>query len=162
MEVAVTKKHLILIGGRNEDIPNMSDDDEHIAIIETCDRLYSAWAARDIDLLMDLWSDSGGVGGVFPGGYPICHKASMRDSWIKFFEEFPIESVVPAGSLALISGKVAVVSQVECAAMVVNGGRCNPRFSATMVFFREDEGWRLIRRHMSLADMECEEDKPPY
>lgn len=132
----------------------------HASPQETEQAFYDALEAGDLDALMNVWADDEPIVCIHPGGPRLVGHDSVRASWKELLDGGPLR-IRPTAVHAVESVMVAIHNLVE---QVLVGGSRNPpqvvEVTATNVYLKGPQGWKLVLHHASPA-MESEESEEP-
>ena len=111
------------------------------APLEANERLYAAFATRDLAAMDALWAEGVRVSCVHPGWIALETREEIMASWAAILANPDQPRVVCGGAEAQIIGEVAIV---RCREFVAGAGMV-----ATNIFLRQAGDWRLIQHHSS-------------
>lgn len=97
---------------------------------------YNAFAERDMEAMVALWSQQAEVGCIHPGWPPLFGLQAVLDSWERILSNPASPEIETAGAEAMCWGDVGIVicyEKVEETYLV-----------ATNTFVREGKNWRLV------------------
>ena len=131
----------------------------HASPEDTERAFYEALESADLDALMGLWSDEEPIVCIHPGGPRLVGHDAVRESWKGLFESGPLR-IRPTAVHAVEGVMVAIHNLVE--QVIVSGSR-NPEvveISATNVYLKGPQGWKMVLHHASPA-MDSDEAEEP-
>ena len=108
---------------------------------------YEAIEARDLDALMAVWAEDDEVVCVHPNGQRLIGQALIRDSWRSVFasgRKIHVNLDRPVRWQGLMLSIHSVIETV-----FIDGETAEIALSATNVFLRGAQGWRLLVHHAS-------------
>lgn len=114
---------------------------------------YRAFAERDSVAMEDLWSRHDGVLCVHPGWRALHGREEVLASWLAILSNPDAPTISCREEEVRVHGDLAFVLCIED----LPGGE----MSATNVFAREEDGWRLVHHHAGpIASWEEEPEEP--
>jgi len=133
--------------------PDQADpeqDDRGQSALETPEQaasaFYTAFAARNLEAMMAVWSDAEDVTCIHPLAYRIQGSRAVRLSWEQIFRDAPPLRFQNNAEQLTTTGDLAVQTLHEI--IVVEGESSpHPAIIATNVFRRDPAGWRIILHH---------------
>ncbi len=131
----------------------------HASPQETEQAFYEALEAGDLNALMALWADDEQIVCIHPGGPRLVGHESIRASWKELFDNGPLR-IRPVAVQAIEGVMVAIHNLVE---QVLISSNRNPQVvevTATNVYLKGPQGWKMVLHHASPAieNDEAEED----
>ncbi len=150
---SIARAHLRLIPGGKSDQVREDGPDDFTDLVDICEHLYEAVAAKNLNAVMEVWSQSRPVTAVFQGEGRVHGWSNVRLGWARLFGEAEAISVTAGGYGTHISGGVAFLQVVEVTALWPHGGgeSVQAPIVATMLFLRGESGeWELVHRHASV------------
>ena len=111
---------------------------------------YRAFAARDFDIVRALWSDQTDIACIHPGWAPLHGRRAVLQSWAVILRN--LESTEVSCRAARVHFLAESVACVTCYEVLGEAG-----LTATNVFVREADAWRLVHHHAS----PCNSPPPP-
>lgn len=119
----------------------MSSDAD--AVLEANARFYSAFEARDLDLMSDLWVHDDDAVCVHPGWTPLRGWPAIGASWVALFDGPQQLQFIVTDEHVVVDGDVAWVS---CDENLLTAGASGV-VTALNLFRRTADGWRLVVHH---------------
>jgi ketosteroid isomerase-like protein len=126
------------------------------AVLDANQRFYSAFEARDVDAMADVWERSSRASVTHPG-WPTLHGwAKVIASWDAIFRGTPYIQFFLTDARAVVVGDAAWVvldenilqSHGDAGAAAVDPASAST-VAATNVFVHDGEDWRLVNHHGS-------------
>ncbi|MCE2679371.1 MAG: nuclear transport factor 2 family protein [Burkholderiales bacterium] len=117
---------------------------------ETEQAFYDALEAGDLDALMALWADDEQIMCIHPGGPRLVGYESIRESW---------KEILASGTLRIrpmqvraIEGMMVAIHNLQ-EQVLVSGSRSSQvvEVSATNVYLKGPQGWKMVLHHASPA-----------
>lgn len=117
---------------------------------ETEQAFYDALEAGDLDALMELWADDEQIMCIHPGGPRLVGYESIRESW---------KEILASGTLRIrpmqvraIEGMMVAIHNLQ-EQVLVSGSRSSQvvEVSATNVYLKGPQGWKMVLHHASPA-----------
>ncbi len=121
--------------------PNTSVDD----LEQT---FYEALQRADLDALMACWADEDEPVCVHPGGPRLVGAMAIRESFARLFETGAVRAV-PTNVRQTVVGQCCVHSLVERVEVPAHDGVTHAYVTATNVYVKTAQGWRLLVHHAS-------------
>ncbi len=115
------------------------------------ERFYTAFEARDLDAMSDLWAHDDGVACTHPGWARLQGWAAVSASWFAIFDQVSPLQVFVTDERVRIRGDVAWVTVDENLLGAVSDG-VGTTVSALNVLERGDDGWRMVAHHGSVVE----------
>lgn len=115
---------------------------------ETEAQFYEALQQGDIDKLMAVWSDDDEIVCVHPGGARLVGPAAIRAAFETMFGHGTINAQ-PEKVRRLQAHASAVHSVLERVQVMTQEGPQSAWVTATNVYLRSAQGWRLVAHHAS-------------
>jgi len=112
-------------------------------------RFYDAFSDLDISVMDNVWEDSIRVVCVHPGWTPLIGWEAVRMSWDRIFQNANLMQFQVRYLNIVVQGEFGSVTCVEVITSVVAGTASNFSTSATNIFARREDGWRMIAHHAS-------------
>jgi uncharacterized protein (TIGR02246 family) len=109
---------------------------------------YEALQRGDIDRLMALWADDDEIACVHPGGPRRVGAPAIRASFEAMFANGSIDAR-PEGVRRLDAHSTAVHSVLERVRILTSKGERFAWVTATNVYVKSAQGWRLVAHHAS-------------
>lgn len=126
----------------------MSDEE---AVLQANQAFYTAFANGDFPAMDALWSAEAPVACVHPGWSPLVGRKDVMASWEALLRGPP--PIRPGPATAFVYDGAAFVLCLELIEQTV--------LSATNIFVREPEGWRLVHHQAGPShDATAPEDPP--
>lgn len=120
----------------------MADTAAKSDVLKANDEFYDAVRAGDFTRLDDLWSRVRPVCVFHPGWTGLQGREDVMASWAEIFVTGNVPDVWPIDEQIIMTSKCAMVYCTEIVG--------DARLSATNVFVREADGWRLTQ-HMAFG-----------
>ncbi|MEX2337661.1 MAG: nuclear transport factor 2 family protein, partial [Aquisalimonadaceae bacterium] len=107
---------------------------------------YRAFALRDVEAMMAVWSEAGDIACIHPLAHRIKGPQAIRRSWQQIFHNAPPLRFLNSDEQLTLASELAVQTLHE---VILLEGEDNPQSAliATNIFRRETQGWRLILHH---------------
>lgn len=120
------------------------------AVAAVIERFYSAFEARDLDVMSDLWIHDDQVACTHPGWASLHGWAAVSASWFAIFDQSPPMQVFVTDLRIRVEGDIAwvIVDENLLGAGSDPGGTT---VSALKVLRRTREGWLLVAHHGSVV-----------
>ena len=117
-------------------------------------RFYDAFNTLDIGRMEDVWETSERVLCVHPGWTPIVGWPTIRESWVRIFDNANLMQFSVRYLNVVVQGDFGCVTCVEGVTSVVQGRAANFSTFATNIFARQvsengEVGWKMIAHHAS-------------
>ena len=112
---------------------------DHIDVLATNERFYSAFSECDYMLMESLWSQNDRVAMIPPGWAPLAGRGAVMAIWRRLLDNGRAPAVECHDARAYVFDDAAFVTCTEKFA----GGE----MSATNVFVREDGQWKIVHHH---------------
>ncbi len=122
-------------------MPPSSPDDTEAAF-------YDALQHADIERLMACWTDEDDIVCIHPGGPRLLGHAAVRASFEAMFANGSVQAF-PERVRRLDAGHCRVHSVVERVTIPGNDGPQHAWVTATNVYVKTAQGWRLVAHHAS-------------
>jgi ketosteroid isomerase-like protein len=111
---------------------------------------YDAFVKRDLDAMMEVWSDDDDSYCVHPGGARISGIERIRESWRQIFAggqdlRFSLREQ------QLIHTMMLAVHSVYEHISIAGQSRARQAMIATNVYQRTERGWRMVAHHAAAA-----------
>lgn len=122
----------------------------HASPQETEQAFYDALEAGDLNALMSLWADDEQIVCIHPGGPRLVGHETIRASWKELFDNGPLR-IRPVAIQAIEGVMVAIHNLVE---QVLISSNRNPQVvevTATNVYLKGPQGWKMVLHHASPA-----------
>ena len=121
---------------------------------------YDAFVKRDLDAMMEVWSDDDDSYCVHPGGARISGIERIRESWRQIFAggqdlRFSLREQ------QLIHTMMLAVHSVYEHVFVAGQTRARQPMIATNVYQRTERGWRMVAHHAAAAPASLRSDPDP-
>ncbi|HEV2310458.1 MAG TPA: nuclear transport factor 2 family protein [Acidimicrobiia bacterium] len=117
---------------------------------------YTAFEARDLDAMAEVWERSDRVSVTRPGWPTLRGWARVAGSWQAIFSATPFIQFVLTDEEVLVDGEVAMVTLDEnilqsggATAEGEEGELAGARVATTNVFVRRGSEWRMVNHHGS-------------
>lgn len=111
---------------------------------------YEAFVKRDLDAMMEVWSDDDEVFCVHPGSARVCGVAAVRESWRQIFSGGQ-ELRFSVRDHQLLHAMMLAVHSVYEDITSTNQPRTRQTMIATNVYQRSERGWRMVAHHAAPA-----------
>jgi uncharacterized protein (TIGR02246 family) len=118
------------------------------AVVE---RFYTAFEARDLDAMSDLWVHDDGVTCTHPGWASLHGWAAISASWFAIFDQSAPMQVFLTDVRISVEGESAWVTADENLLGAGGGDPAGTTVSALKVLRRTPVGWRLVAHHGSVV-----------
>ncbi|MCU1354028.1 MAG: hypothetical protein JWM05_3237 [Acidimicrobiales bacterium] len=123
-----------------EPVPDLDD------VLAANERFYSAFEARDLDAMSEVWDHTERASCTHPGWPTLRGWASIAASWFALFQgPSPLQFIL-TDLHASATGDVAWVTVDE---NVIGEDATGGTVAALNLFVRTDEGWRMVAHHGS-------------
>jgi ketosteroid isomerase-like protein len=109
---------------------------------------YDALEAADLDAMMEVWADDEEIVCIHPGGPRLAGFADVRASWAEIFSGGR-RLQVQVSHQVVLGGMMVSVHSLRESVSVRGEGRNAAPVSATNVYMRSGNGWRMIVHHAS-------------
>lgn len=109
---------------------------------------YEALQSGDIDKLMACWADEEDIVCVHPGGARLLGAGAIRAAFEALFENGSM-AIHPTHVHKIESLTSAVHSVIERIDIMTNEGPRHAQVTATNVYQRTAQGWRMVAHHAS-------------
>lgn len=121
---------------------------------------YDALERGDLDAMMAVWAEDEEVVCIHPGSSRLVGQAIVRDAWRQVFEQARGMRVRLSGQIVQ-QGLLLAISQVL--EQLTVGSKTYPPVTATNIYHRGSDGWRMICHHASAlpAPQNQPEEPPP-
>lgn len=136
-------------------MPKKSPAMLHASPAETEQAFYDALEAADLEALMALWADDEQVVCIHPGGPRLVGLDAIRASWKELFDNGPLR-IRPVAVRAIEGVMVAIHNLVEQVLVTANRNSQVVEVTATNVYLKGPQGWKMVLHHASPA-METDE-----
>ena len=133
----------------------LNDEPEIVEEIRAANqRFYDAFNTLDIGRMEDVWETSERALCVHPGWTPIVGWATIRESWVRIFDNANLMQFSVRYLNVVVQGDFGCVTCVEGVTSVVQGRAANFSTFATNIFARQvsengEVGWKMIAHHAS-------------
>ncbi len=107
---------------------------------------YDAFIKRDLDAMMEVWSDDDDSYCVHPGGARVSGIERIRESWRRIFSGGQ-ELRFNLRDQQLIHTMMLAVHSVYEHVSVAGQSRTQQAMIATNVYQRTERGWRMVAHH---------------
>ncbi len=114
------------------------------------ERFYSAFEARDLDTMSDVWVHGDDVACTHPGWASLHGWAAVSASWFAIFEQAAPMQVFVTDQRVRVEGDAAWVTLDENL-LGAGGDEAGTTVSALKVLRRTDSGWRIVAHHGSVV-----------
>lgn len=111
---------------------------------------YDAFVKRDLDAMMEVWSDDDDSYCVHPGGARISGIDRIRESWRQIFAGGQ-ELRFSLREQQLIHTMMLAVHSVYEHVFIAGQQRARQPMIATNVYQRTERGWRMVAHHAAAA-----------
>lgn len=111
---------------------------------------YDAFVKRDLEAMMEVWSDEDDSYCVHPGGARISGIENIRESWQQIFDGGQ-ELRFSLRDQQLIHTMMLAVHSVYEYVSVTGESRTRQPMIATNVYQRTGRGWRMVAHHAAAA-----------
>jgi ketosteroid isomerase-like protein len=128
---------------------HVTDD---VSVLFSNDAFYIAFATRDVDAMVSVWSDRDGLTCIHPGWAPLLGRRAVLGSWRAILGNPGAPQISCNHARATIIGEVAYVvcyERIDASTSLV----------ATNVFVREDGVWKMVH-HQAGAGPAPDDDEP--
>ena len=117
---------------------------------ETEQAFYDALEAGDLEALMELWADDEQIMCIHPGGPRLVGYESIRESWKEILASGTLR-IRPMQVRAIEGMMVAIHNLLE--QVLMSGSRSSQvvEVSATNVYLKGPQGWKMVLHHASPA-----------
>lgn len=122
----------------------------HASPQETEQAFYEALEAADLEALMALWADDEQVVCIHPGGPRLVGHDPIRASWKALFENGPLR-IRPMSVRSIEGVMVAIHNLVEHVLVAGNRNSQVVEVTATNVYLKGPQGWKMVLHHASPA-----------
>lgn len=109
---------------------------------------YEALEAADLDAMMEVWAEDEEIVCIHPGGPRLAGFADVRASWAEIFSGGR-RLQVQLSHQVVLGGMMLSVHSLRESISVRGEGRSAAPVSATNVYMRSGNGWRMIVHHAS-------------
>jgi len=116
---------------------------EEAAVLFANEAFYLAFSTRDIRTMSELWSSRLPVSCILPGWRPLRGRDEVLESWVGIFGNRATPAVEMRQPTVFLYGDLA---QVLCYEVLEDSV-----LSASNLFAREQDGWKLVHHHSSPA-----------
>lgn len=113
-------------------------------VLAANDRFYQAFGAGDFAAMTAIWTTGGIASCIHPGWPPVRGREKVMETWRHILMEPPKPAIRPLEADALIHGDSAVVVCYEAIGRIY--------LSASNVFIREADGWRLVHHQSGQSE----------
>lgn len=116
---------------------------DHAAILFANEAFYRAFADRDVDAMIDMWSSRSNVSCIHPGWAPLFGRDAVTESWISILESPHAPDVACHQAQVQQYGDVATVvcyEQIDASYLI-----------ATNLFVRTGKQWRIVHHQAGPA-----------
>ncbi len=122
---------------------------------------YDALERADLEAMMGVWAEDEEIVCTHPGGVRLVGSAAVRESWRQIFQQARKMQVRCSGEVRT-EGLMLAVSWVMEQFFVPGEARNFPPVTATNVYHKGSEGWRMLSHHASPVPIQQEatEDGP--
>lgn len=124
-------------------MPDVDPTDEQVLAANAA--FYSAFEARDLDAMSDVWERSERTTCVHPGWPVLSGWGSVSASWFALFDGPQRLQFIVTDERVHVAGHVAWVT---CNENLLEGGGTQT-VAATNVFVRDGDAWLLVHHHGS-------------
>lgn len=125
---------------------------EHAAILFANDAFYTAFASRDTEAMAEIWSARANISCIHPGWQPLMGREAVMKSW---------EAILRNPDAPRIRFLNAVAHPFGDAAYVTCFEHLDSGFlTATNIFVREGQLWRLVHHQAGVCPPPPTEDEP--
>lgn len=121
---------------------------------EVDERFYRALSQRDLAQLMSCWSDDDEVVCIHPGVARMVGGASIKATYEQLFEHAEWVAQEPVHRQVIQSLGMEIHSVVQLLTWPTEEGEQSLCVAATNVYQRVHQGWRLVFRQVSPADID--------
>lgn len=121
---------------------------------------YEALVKRDLDAMMEVWSDDDDSYCVHPGGARISGVSAIRESWRQIFAGGQ-ELRFSLRDQQLIHTMMLAVHSVYEHVSVAGQPRMRQPMIATNVYQRTERGWRMVAHHAAPAPASVRAEADP-
>lgn len=111
---------------------------------------YDAFVRRDLEAMMEVWSDEDDIYCIHPGGARISGVESIRESWRGIFAGGQ-ELRFSLRDSQYIHTMMLAVHSVHEHITVAGQSRTPQPVIATNVYQRTERGWRMVAHHAAAA-----------
>jgi len=136
------------------DLMNTDLSDDHESVRQANDRFYRALEAQDLEAMEEAWVHAPFAHCVHPQSDAIVGWEAVRESWAKIFASTRWMRVTPTADRIEIIGAVAIVTCAENITVQSDEDVGLAVASATNLFLRTRDGWRLFHHHASLVPVQ--------
>ena len=119
---------------------------------------YDAFVRRDLEAMMEVWSDDDDSYCVHPGGARICGLEKIRESWRQIFAGGQELRFSLCDARHIHTMMLAVHSVYEHIT-VAGQSRTQQPVLATNIYQRSERGWRMIAHHAAAAPPSAQPDR---
>jgi uncharacterized protein (TIGR02246 family) len=119
---------------------------------------YDAFVRRDLEAMMEVWSDDDDSYCVHPGGARISGLDNIRESWRRIFAggqdlRFSLRDIRHIHTMML------AVHSVHEHITVAGQPRAQQPVIATNVYQRSERGWRMVAHHAAAAPASAQPER---
>lgn len=118
---------------------------------------YDAFVKRDLDAMMEVWSDDDDSYCVHPGGARVSGIERIRESWRRIFASGQ-ELRFNLRDQQLIHTMMLAVHSIYEHVSVAGQSRTQQPMIATNVYQRTERGWRMVAHHAAAAPASVKAD----
>lgn len=111
---------------------------------------YEAFVKRDLEAMMEVWSDDDDSYCVHPGGARISGVDNIRESWRRIFASGQ-ELRFSLRDRQMIHTMMLAVHSVYEHVSVAGQTRAGQPMIATNIYQRTERGWRMVAHHAAAA-----------
>lgn len=111
---------------------------------------YDAFVKRDLEAMMEVWSDDDDSYCVHPGAARVCGIERIRESWRQIFNSGQDLRFNLRGQQLIHTMMLAVHSVYEHVS-IAGQPRTQQPMIATNVYQRTERGWRMVAHHAAAA-----------
>lgn len=118
---------------------------------------YDAFVKRDLEAMMEVWSDDDDIYCVHPGSARVSGVERVRESWRQIFaggQDLRFNLREPQ----LIHTMMLAVHSVYEQISVPGQSRARQTTMATNVYQRTERGWRMVAHHAGAAPASARQD----
>jgi ketosteroid isomerase-like protein len=133
---------------------NADRSDDHESVRQANDRFYRALEAQDLEAMEEAWIHAPFAHCVHPQSDVFVGWEAVRASWVKVFAATRWMRVTPTADRIEIMGTVAIVTCAENITVQTSDDVTVAVASATNLFLRTRDGWRLFHHHASLVPVQ--------
>lgn len=112
---------------------------------------YAAFTAGDLEAMMAVWAPSPDIVCIHPGGPRLCGVEEIRRSWALILDPRQQRRAFNLRGLRVIGDAGQRVHLLEENIRIPDTSFVAPPVLATNVYRRDDDGWRMVLHHASVA-----------